>query len=59
MREYCLVTAAGAVVNMCLTPVDNPPLVTEYQQSRGYEWVPLEKVPKSKLHEYYHWLNRP
>lgn len=59
MREYCLLTSTGAVVNMCMSYRPEPPELTDFQFSRGYKWVPVSEVPDSRLKEYQYWDERP
>lgn len=59
MREFCLVTQSGAVVNMCMNYTGVVPDVTEFQKSRGYQWVPVEKVPQQRINEYQFYSERP
>jgi hypothetical protein len=35
------------------------PDVTEFQKSRGYQWVPVEKVPQQRINEYQFYSERP
>lgn len=55
MREYCLVTEAGTVINMSMKYDGLPPLLTAYEELKGWSWVPVEKVPYRKLREYKYW----
>lgn len=59
MREYCLVSRSGAVVNMCKTYKPEGPLLDEYMERQGLKWVPVEKVPHSVLVKYHYWNERP
>lgn len=59
MREYCLVTTNGDVVNMSMSYKPTAPEVTDFQRERGYKWVPVSKVPVSKLQQYQYWNERP
>lgn len=56
MREWCLVTESGSVVNMALTArVDGPAGPVE----NGLAWVPIELVPDFRLTSYRYWNERP
>ena len=59
MREYCLVSKSGTVINMCLTGNPEGPALDEYQIERGYTWVPVEKVSDFNLRQYRYWTERP
>lgn len=58
-REYCLISKGGNVVNMCMSYRPDPPVLTEEQVKRGYQWVPVSQVPVSKLIQYKYWTERP
>jgi hypothetical protein len=59
MREWCLVSTLGTVVNMATTYTASPPALTEYQEEKGWKWVPVAQVNQSKLREYRYWNERP
>lgn len=59
MREYCLVTQSGLVINMCMNYRPEPPALSEYAAERGHTWVPVEKVPQDALQKYRYWSERP
>jgi len=59
MREYCLVSRSGAVVNMCMMYKPGEPTLTDYMKNQGLKWVPVEKVPHSVLVKYHYWNERP
>lgn len=57
MNEYCLIGPTGFVVNISLCAT--LPKLTEFQESRGYRWVPISQVADSRLCEYQYWNERP
>jgi hypothetical protein len=59
MREYCLVTKAGTVINMCMSYKPEAPTPNDYQIENGWRWVPVSQVPESKLTAYRYWSERP
>lgn len=59
MREYCLISKGGTVLNMAMSYKSEPPVLTEYQIERGYEWVPVDKVSTFALRQYEFWNKRP
>lgn len=59
MREYCLITKSGHVVNMSQSYKPEPPTLTEYQIEKGYKWVPRSEVSMAALTSYRFWSERP
>ena len=59
MREWCLISKIGTVVNMSTKYNSTPPELTEYQREQGWRWVPVSQVDPSKLRQYRYWNERP
>lgn len=59
MREYCLLTPAGAVVNMSMCYGDRQPYLSEEQIEKGYRWEPVGRVSQTALQKYQYWNERP
>lgn len=56
--EYALLNSHGDVVNISYKRGE-PPVVTGFQEDRGYRWVPLSTVPEGALQRYNFWSERP
>lgn len=59
MREYCLMSKGGIVVNMAMTHNPTGPTLTEWQKEQGMHWLPIQKVNKAALTAYRYWNERP
>lgn len=59
MREYCLVSKIGTVLNMCMTAKPEGPYLSDEQKERGSTWIPVEKVSSNALRTYQYWNERP
>lgn len=58
MREFCLLSKTGTVINMALTS-GKPPALTEHQVESGWRWEPVENVSQFALRQYHYWNERP
>jgi hypothetical protein len=59
MMEWCLVTKAGTVINMCMKYDGTAPELNDYQKNNGWVWVPVESVSPFNLRQYRYWNERP